>query len=149
MTAAPVTHVALDRHALVATVWLAAGLVAAALFHYGLARGGTPFLLAAFGVVLAAFAGHVVVNVATATTFSTRELALGLVVYATALVAFGVGTLARPELGAKVFLPVGAGFVAMFVAVLFYLVTTTGLRGAFDSFDVVRNFRANPEGGAE
>lgn len=138
------TWQALDRHALVTTAWLTAGLIAAALFHYGLG-GGAPFLLAAFAVILAAFAVHVVVNRLYATTFSARELALGLVVFAAALVAFGFGMLVRPSFAAKAFLPMSAGFIALLVSVLFYMAATTGLRGAFDAFDVIRTFRAVPE----
>ena len=141
----PATQQALNRHALVAAMWLIAGLIAVALFHYGLGGGGTWFLLAAFAVILAAFVGHIVTNRLYATTFSTRELALALVVFAAALVAFGLGMLVRPSFAAKAFLPVSAGFIALLVSVLFYMATTTGLRGAFDAFDVIRTFRAVPE----
>lgn len=139
------TQQALDRHALVAAMWLTAGLITVALFHYGLGGGGTWFLLAAFAVILAAFAGHVVVNRLYATTFSARELALGLVVFATALVTFGLGMVVQPSFAAKAFFPVSAGLIALLVSVLFYMATTTGLRGAFDAFDEIRTFRAAPE----
>ncbi len=138
------TRQALDRHALVMTAWLTAGLIAAALFHYGLGGGGAPFLLAAFAMILAAFAAHVVVNRLYATTFSARELALGLVVFAAALVGFGLAMLVRPSFAATAFLPVSAGFIALLASVLFYMAATTGLRGAFDAFDVIRTFRAAP-----
>lgn len=133
---------ALDRHALVMTVWLTAGLVAATLFHYGLVAGGAAFLLAAFGVILAAFAGHMIVNVVTSTQFSPRELALGLVLYVVALVGFGIATLVQPGFRTVAFLPVSAGFVGLFAVVVFYMVTSAGVRGAFESFDVIRTFRA-------
>lgn len=132
---------ALDRHALVMTVWLAAGLVAATLFHYGLGRGSSPFLLAAFAVIVAAFAGHVIVNVTHRTTFSPREVALGLVLYGVALATFGIVTLFRPRLAAHIFLPVGGGFLLVFAAVVFTMIVWSGVRGAFDSFDVIRTFR--------
>lgn len=133
---------ALDHHALVTTVWLPAGLVAAALVHYGLGRGGAPFVLAAFGVILAAFAGHVVVNLVDGIPFTARELALGLVLYAVALVAFGVATLLRPDFAARAFVPMSAGFIVIFASVVFTMVTQSGARGAFASFDVIRSFRA-------
>lgn len=138
------TQQALDRHALVTTAWLTAVLIAAALFHYGLGGGGAPLLLAAFAVILAAFAVHVVVNRLYTTTFSARELALGLVVFAAALVAFGLAMLVRPSFAAQAFLPVSVGFTALLASVLFYMAATTGLRGAFDAFDVIRDFRAAP-----
>ena len=143
---APITaEQALNRHALVMTVWLSAGLVAATVFHYGLGPGGVPFLLAAFGVVLCGFVGHIVVNVVSGVAFTSRELALGLVLYAVALVAFVFATLVVPGFGSRAFLPGSAGFVLVFVVVVFYLVTTAGVRGAFDAFDVVRSFKASPD----
>ena len=132
---------ALDRHALVMAVWLPAGLVAAALFHYGLGRGGPAFMLAGFGAILAAFAGHVIVNVLHGTNFTARELALGLVLYAAALVAFGVATLLRPGFAARAFVPMSAGLILIFASVVFTMVTRSGVRGAFESFDVIRTFR--------
>lgn len=136
------TEQALDRHALVMTIWLTAGLIAATLFHYGLGEGGAMFLLGAFGIILAAFVGHIVVNVVFGTAFSPRELALGLVLYAAALIAFGLATLAQPEFRARAFAPVSAGFVLIFFGVAFYTVTTASMRGAFEAFDVIRSFRA-------
>jgi hypothetical protein len=138
------TDQALDRHALVMAVWLAGGLVAATLFHYGLGAASPAFLLAAFGMVLAAFAGHVIVNVVYGTAFTPRELALGLVLYAAALVGFVLATLVSPDFTTLAFWPGSGGFLAIFAAVIFYMVTTTGVRGAFEAFDVVRSFRAPP-----
>jgi hypothetical protein len=136
---------ALDRHALVMAIWLAFGFVAIVLFHYGTGAGGLPFILAAFGVILAAFVGHIIVNAVYATTFTARELALGLVFYAGALVACGLAALFVPGFGARNFLPLSLGFGAIFVGVTFYMITHFGLRRVFDAFDVIRDFRA--EGG--
>lgn len=133
---------ALDRHALVTTVWLSAGLVATTLFHYGLGRGGGGWIVAAFGVVVAAFAGHVIVNAIHHTPFGRREVALGLVLYGVALVAFGVATLASSRFAARAFAPASVGFLLVFVAVVFTMITRTGVRGAFEAFDVIRTFRA-------
>ena len=134
----------LDRHALVTPLWLTAGLVAATLFHYGLGQERAAFLLAAFGVILIAFAGHVIVNGLTGLSFSRRELALGLVLYVVALVGFGIATLVQPGFGAVAFLPVSLGFLGVFAAVVFSMVTQAGVRGAFESFDVIRTFRPVP-----
>ncbi len=133
---------ALDRHALVMAVWLPAGLVAATLFHYGLGQGGAAFILASFAVILAAFIGHVIVNVVLGTAFTRRELALGLVLYAAALLSFGMATLVSSGFATRAFLPGSAGFLLLFAAVVFHMVTIAGARGAFDAFDVVRSFRA-------
>ena len=132
---------ALDRHALVMTVWLSFGFVAAALFGYGFGAGGALFLFAAFAVVLAAFIGHVIVNAVYGGTFTARELALGLVLYAAALLAFGLATLLSPEFRSRSFLPVSLGLVAVSAAVVFYMITHFGVRRAFEAFDVIREFR--------
>lgn len=134
---------ALDRHALVTALWLAAGVVALALFHTGFSGAGAGFILAAFAVILAGFIGHVIVNAVFATGFSPRELALGLVLYGCALVAFGLSTLLQPDIRATIFIPAGAGFALLLAAVVFYMVTRAGLRGAFENFDVIRTFRAS------
>jgi hypothetical protein len=136
---------ALDRHALVTAVWLSAGLVAATLFHTGLGGAGAGFVLASFCAVLAGFVGHVIVNAVFGTEFSVREVALGLVLYGGALVAFGLATLLDPDVRSNLFLPAGAGFALLFAAAVFYMVTRAGLRGAFESFDVIRTFRASPQ----
>jgi len=142
---APVmTTEALDRHVLVMTIWLTAGLIAATAFHYGIGDGGPLFILAAFGAIIAAFVGHVIVNVVVDDGFTTRELALGLVLYATALIAFVGAALTSDDFSAKAFLPTSAGFLAVFVAVVFYMVVHSGVRRAFDAFDAIRSFRARP-----
>jgi hypothetical protein len=132
---------ALDRHALVMAVWLPLALAAAALFHYGLGAGGWPFIAAAFAVVIAAFAGHVVVNVAFGTLFTAKEVALGLLLYGAGLVAFGFAVLLSPSFRNESALPVSLGFLGTAVAVIFTMITWLGVRGAFDSFDVIRRFR--------
>src|ERR1700729_1685665 len=81
---------ALDRHALVIAVWLPLLLVAAAVFHYGFGAGGWPFITAGFAVLIAAFAGHVIVNATLGTQFTPKEVALGLVVYCAGLLAAGL-----------------------------------------------------------
>lgn len=131
----------LDRHALVTTIWLGLGFAAAVLFAIG-ADGRPGFILSGFGVLIVAFAGHVVVNVATGTRFTTGELALGLVVYAAALLAFALAALLAPEVRALL-VPVGIGFAGLLLAMLLHLVTAFGLRGTFDAFDTITSFRAD------
>jgi hypothetical protein len=134
---------ALDRHALVITIWLSAGLVAMTLFHYGLGAGGTVYIFAAFATVIAAFAGHVIVNATVGGGFSARELALGLVIYAVALLAFGAAALVSRDFAARAFLPAGGGFVAIGVAFVFYLIVHSGVRTTFDAFDTIRSFSSH------
>ena len=134
---------ALDRHALVMAIWLAFGFVAVVLFHYGSGAGGTIYTLAAFGVVLVAFVGHVIVNAVYETTFTSRELGLGLIFYAGGVVACGLAALFVPGFGARNFLPLSLGFGVLFVGVIFYMITHFGVRRVFEAFDVIRDFRAD------
>lgn len=135
----------LDRHALVTAVWLALGFVAAILLDYGFGAGGMPAIAVAFIVVLAAFVGHVIINVVYATGFTQRELALGLVLYAGALVALALASLLLPDFAARNFLPLGLGLLAVAAAVIIYMIIRFGLRRSFDAFDVISDFRAGAE----
>ncbi|MFO1149772.1 MAG: hypothetical protein U1E62_15450 [Alsobacter sp.] len=140
---------ALDRHALVMTIWLSLGFAAAVLLHLGLERGAAWLILGAFGVLVAAFLGHVIVNAVLGARFTTRELALGLVLYGAALVAFGLAILLSPGFAARAFWPLSGGFVLLLVVVVFYMITQFGVRVAFQGFDVIRSFRAGPPGRAK
>jgi hypothetical protein len=140
---APLTSTeVLDRHALVLTIWLTAGFIAATLFHFGLGPGGPPFILAAFAALIAGFVGHIIVNAVIGSGFTARELALGLVLYAVGLIVLGAVTLASRQFAATAFLPTSIGFLAIFATFIFYLVAHSGVRSTFEAFDVVRSFRA-------
>lgn len=131
----------LDRHALVVAVWLAGGFVAATLLSIGLERGMFLVTLAGFGALLAAFVGHVIVNVTFDTSFTPRELGLGLVAAVAGLVAIGLGGLVSPAFRETGFLPTSLGLIGLVVAVVVYMLIRHGARGAFDAFDVIRDFR--------
>lgn len=133
---------ALDRHALVMSVWLPAGLVAATLFKFGFAAGGWPCVAGGFAAVIVGFVGHVIVNAVCGTVFTSKEVGLGLVLYVAALVAFGIAVLLSPSFRVANFLPLCLGFILLPVAVVFYMITHFGVRGAFESFDVIRRFRS-------
>jgi hypothetical protein len=150
----PTALQALDRHALVVTIWGTAALIAVTLFHYGLGNGGFIFILAAFAVVIAAFVGHVIVSLALGNDFTAPELALGLVLYAAALIAFGAAVIVSPAFAARAFLPGSAGFLLVFAAFVFYLIVHSGVLRAFSAFDAIRSFSARDQlngdaGGAE
>jgi hypothetical protein len=132
---------ALDRHVLVLVIWLSLGFVAVALFDFGLGAGGTAYILAGYAAIVVAFVGHVIVNAIYGTTFTRRELALGLILYAAALVAFGLAVLLSPGFGLPSFLAMSLGLLAVGAAVIFYMVTHFGVRRVFTAFDVVRDFR--------
>ena len=132
----------LDRHALALTMWLPAGAIATTLYHFGVGQGGWPFIIAAFAVIAAAFAGHVVVNVVSRSGFTVRERALALVLYGVALIAFGFATLLSPDFAKRAFLATSAGFVALAAAFVLYMLIRSGVRPAFETFDVIRSFSA-------
>jgi len=142
----PDDHPILDRHALVMTIWITFGFAALVLFHRGLASGEAMVILGAFAILAAAFAGHVTLNAVLGRGFSAAELALGLVIYGTALLIFGLVLLLSPEFANRAFLPVSGGFVFLFVVVVFYMVTHYGVRGTFDGFNVIRSFRVRGGG---
>jgi hypothetical protein len=132
---------ALDRHALVMAVWLPLVLVAAAAFHYGFAAGGWPFIGAGFAVLIAAFVGHVIVNVILGTRFTPSEVALGLVVYCASVLAFGLAILLSSSFQSLYVLPVSVGLLCVAAVIVITMILWLGLRGAFESFDVIRRFR--------
>ena len=132
---------ALDRHALVMTVWLSCGLMAITLFHYGTGTGGALFILAGFAMILLGFIGHIIVNAALGSHFTVREKVLGLALYGASAVAFGLATLLSPDFRANAFVPTSAGFLLIFASIVFYMIVQFGLRRSFDGFDVIRSFR--------
>ncbi len=129
----------LDRHALVMTLWLSAGLVAALLFHRGFAGAGPWWVAGGFAAVLAGFAGHVVVNAALGTGFTPRETGVGMVLYLAALNGFAAAVLLFEGFYDTHFLTVAAGMCSLAAAAVFTMVTRHGARGAFEKFDIVRD----------
>jgi hypothetical protein len=131
---------ALDRHALTTTIWLCCGFVAAACFSYGFGAGGVLFVACGFTVILAGFIAHIIVNAVHDAYFTSRELALGLIAYAVALVSFGLTLLLSQDFARRQFLPVSLGLIIVPATVLFYMIVHFGVRRTFESFDVIRRF---------
>jgi hypothetical protein len=131
---------ALDRHALTTTIWLCCGFVAAACFSYGFGAGGVLFVACGFTVILAGFIAHIIVNAVHDAYFTSRELALGLIAYAVALVSFGLALLLSQDFARRQFLPVSLGLIIVPATVLFYMIVHFGVRRTFESFDVIRRF---------
>lgn len=128
-----------DRHAIVVAIWLAGGLIAAVLVHYGLNAGRDLPILIGCGAIVAAFVAHVIVNAVYNTAFTQRELALALVLYGLALLAFAIASLIEPQFRARFFLPFGGTLIVVGVAGLFYMVLHYGMRDVFESFNVIRD----------
>ncbi len=139
---------AVDRHALVMAVWIALGAAAAILLHFGLGSGGIWVLAAGYACVLAAFAGHIVINTVYRTTFTRSELALGLVVYFACLVWLSLAALFASGFRDHAFVPLAVGLLTVGACVLFYMITHFGVRVVFDAFNVIGNFRPDtaPDG---
>lgn len=131
----------LDRHALVMSIWLVAGFVAVTLFAHGCRELASMPVIGGFMAVLAGFIGHVIINAVGGTVFTAREVALGLVVYGSALLWFMLALLFDLESAEVLFFPLILGFIVLPVVVIFYMIVHFGVRGAFDAFDVIRDFR--------
>lgn len=132
---------ALDRHALVLAIWFPAGFVGALLMLHGYLLTAPWIVFGGFGAALAGFAGHVVVNAVYRTPFTVYERALGIVVYGVGLVWFLIALLLAVGQAGQLFVPFSLGFLAVLTGVVFYMLTSYGTRGAFDAFDVIREFK--------
>ena len=129
----------LDRHALVLAIWLATGLIAVVLLHYGFGAGGLPWLAGGFAALLCGFALHVIANAVLGTGFTPREVGLGMVVYLAGWLALVFATLLVDGFAVRFLLPVAAGMILLVLIVVVTLVTRLGARAAFSAFDVIRD----------
>jgi hypothetical protein len=91
--------------------------------------------------LIAAFVGHVVINVILGTRFSPREVALGLLIYCAGVLAFGFAILLSASFQSLFVLPVSVGLLCMAAIIVITMILWLGLRGAFESFDVIRRFK--------
>ena len=129
----------LDRHALVLAVWLPAGFVALGLLHYGFGAGGTWWVAAGFAALLAGFVAHVIVNAVLGTVFTRGEAGLGMVLYASAMVALVLAMLLVDGFAVRFFLPGAGGMIVLLLAAVFDMLIRFGTRGTFDRFDSIRD----------
>ena len=130
----------IDRHALVMTFWIPAGFVAACLIRLGHASGLHWWTAAGFGMILAAFAGHVIINVTTRSHFTAGETAFGTTVFSASLVMLLVMRLTgMGDLDGTGFMAFGLGLGALLIAVIVYMLIAFGPRRAFERFDVIRD----------
>lgn len=130
----------LDRHALVMALWLGFAFLAVTFLMLGIEQSNWWALSLGFAIMLAGFIAHVLVNVVFNTLFTPKEVALGLFVFAICLLWFGLAFIFYPQHRFNIFLPIALGFIALTAAVIFTMVTWLGVRGAFESFDVIRRF---------
>ncbi len=130
----------LDRHAIVMALWLGFAFLSVALLKLGIDHENWWALSSGFAFVLAGFIAHVLINIVFKTLFTPKEVALGLFVFAICLLWFGLSFIFYPQHRFSLFLPIALGFMALTVAVIFTMTTWLGIRGAFESFDVIRRF---------
>ena len=130
----------LDRHALVMALWLGFAFLAVTLLKFGIDNTNWWALSLGFASVLAGFIAHVLMNIVFKTLFTPKEVALGLSVFAICLLWFGLAVIFYPQHRLSLFLPIALGFVGLTAAVIFTMITWLGVRGAFESFDVIRRF---------
>lgn len=132
----------LERHVLVTAIWMSSGMIAASLLHYGFSNDSPAFELAGFGAVGLGFVGHILVNLILRTTFGSGEIALALTLYAVALVTFGLAVLTVSGLSQSTMVVTSIGLISLAAIVVFYMTIVLGVRRAFNSFDVIREFKA-------
>ena len=130
----------LDRHALVMALWLGFAFVAVILLKLGIEHVNLWALSFGFAAVLIGFIAHVLINIVFKTLFTPKEVALGLFIFAICLLWFGLAVIFYPQHRLSLFLPIALGFVALTTAVIFTMITWLGVRGAFESFDIIRRF---------
>ncbi len=129
----------LDRHALVIAVWLAAGVPALVGFRLAFGAGGPIWLGLGFGAFLSGFAAHLIVNAVTATGFTPREVALGLVLALAGILALPLATLMVPGFGARYLIPLAGGAAVLVAAALTAMVIRHGPRRSLELFDAARD----------
>jgi hypothetical protein len=126
-----------DRGILIFAIWAVFGFLGLGLFLEGMARDVWGLAAVGVGVVVLAFAGHIIVNGIFDTGFTPGETALGIGTYGLLGLLFVLGALqggmttADFHAGLTFFGVLLAGFLA-------YLFTRHSLRGAFSRFHVHR-----------
>jgi hypothetical protein len=94
--------------------------------------------LLGYGLLVAGFVGHLVVNHVFETGFSPGEIALGLVLFGISALSFIASALLDPRFGSEN-LGLGlTGFAALAACMVFYLVIRYGMRGTWDLIHSLR-----------
>jgi hypothetical protein len=126
-----------DRSILVFTIWASLGFLGLGIFVEGLSRDDWALSAVGVGVIVLAFAAHIVVNFVFGTGFTSGEAALGIGLYGVMGAVFIAGTLT----GGMTMADYYAGltlFGVLAAGLPLYLITRYGLRGAFSHFHVRR-----------
>ena len=137
-----------ERHGLILSLWIGFASIAVILFHLGLSKDNWIFSSAGFGLFLAGFIAHIIVNAVAGTGFQTREAILGLFVFALGILAFLISIVIGVEYSSENFLTLSSGLVLILVTIIFYMITRNGLRDAFDQFNIIKSFNATKADGS-
>ncbi len=125
---------ATHRRLAVASSWALLGPFALCLVLSGFTLPLPWAILGGFALLVAAFISHLVINAVFHSGFTTGEIVAGFVAFGIGLIAFIASVLAGPPMAAAQFAAAIAGFAALVLCFLAYLITKFGLKGAFSRF---------------
>lgn len=128
----------LERKLLVMTSWALFGAFGLAFALSGFNSANVGLGLLGFGLIVAGFAAHVIINHWFGTRFSEGEVALGLVVFTVALLSFVFSWVALPDFPATNIAIGLIGFGAIVAAFVFYMAAVHGVRGSIALIDAAR-----------
>ena len=125
---------ATERRLAVTSNWALFGSFGLCFVLSGFALPLVPAILGGFGLFVAGFISHLVINAVFHHGFTTGEVVTGFVAFGVGLACFmGAVVLGEgvtgPEFAAGI-----AGFAALVLCFLVYLITKFGLKGAFSRF---------------
>lgn len=134
----------LERDLIVMCNWAAFGVIGLGLLLDGIARSAYLVGLAGVFGIVAGFVGHIIINAVFKQSFSVGEVALGLVLFAVAVLLFVFSWLFSGH--AEVTFLIGLTLLASIVIGFFaYVLTRYGVSGAFRRFDVKTSVKIGQE----
>ena len=122
------------RRLAVASSWALFGSFAWCFVLSGFTLPLAAAVLAGFALFVAGFISHLIINAVFHSGFTTGEVVAGFVAFGVGLLSFIASVLAGPPMAAGEFAAAIAGFAALVVCFLAYLITKFGLKGAFSRF---------------
>ena len=126
------------------TLWVPLGLVSTVLFDHGFATAESWWVAGGFVVILVGYAGHVIINAALGSGFTTREAGVGMTLFLAALIAFAGAMILVDGFYQSHFLTLALGMMGLVVIVALAMVTRHGPRVAFAKFDIIRDNNPRP-----
>lgn len=127
-----------ERRLAVVTCWSLCAPFALAFVISGFA-GSVVMGAIGFAILVVGFVAHVIINQLYGTGFTTGEIVVGFIAFDVALLSFMGAWIATPELGGARVITGLAGFGAIVLCFVVYLVTRYGMKGAFSMFHQARH----------